>query len=264
MRDDWTDEVLEETPARVTKFLSGMGAEPVVRTLLEGAGMSDHDIVEGRTLLLACLANPSPAAADTDTDSARKQREAVAAIDAWDEPNFARYRAALDRHVPTVGAVLFHDLAASTGPASVQGVATLLLRLDGLDHTARGAKAPKASDAVLTAAAAFEAVPAKDRKAAAELLLKRGLDATTRETLTSLVETALGPTASLDAAPAADAERNTKRRDALREARAWFEEWSTCARAVVKKRAHLIRLGLAKRKAPTKKTKTPATPEATK
>ena len=251
MSDDWSDEVLEQTPARVTKFLSGMGAEPVVRTLLEGAGMTDADIVQGRALLMDCLATSNTSSPVKDTASARKQREAVAELDAWDEPNFARYRASLTRHAPDVGAVIFQNLVASAGATSVQGVATLLLRLDGLDLAAHGAKVPRASAAVLMAAAAFDAIPAKDRKAAAELLVKRGLDATTREHLALLVKTALGPTASLDHAPAADAARREKRHAALREAKAWLEEWSSSARAVVKKRAHLIRLGLAKRKAPT-------------
>ncbi|APR75031.1 Hypothetical protein A7982_00377 [Minicystis rosea] len=39
------------------------------------------------------------------------------------------------------------------------------------------------------------------------------------------------------------------------ELRAWYDEWSTTARAVVKKRVYLIRLGLATRKAPVRKQK---------
>src|SRR4051812_42755432 len=45
----YSDEVLEQTPERVTKFLSGLGAVPTIRTLLAQAGMSDDDIIEGRT-----------------------------------------------------------------------------------------------------------------------------------------------------------------------------------------------------------------------
>ncbi|MEO7328753.1 MAG: hypothetical protein ABI193_09260 [Minicystis sp.] len=67
---------------------------------------------------------------------------------------------------------------------------------------------------------------------------------------------ALGPTAPLpqgDDVPQLD----EKRRKALTELKDWFEEWSTAARAVVKKRGHLIRLGLANRKSPTPKKAVP-------
>ncbi|WP_437783573.1 hypothetical protein [Sorangium sp. So ce1097] len=52
-----------------------------------------------------------------------------------------------------------------------------------------------------------------------------------------------------------------RRREALVKLRGWFDEWATTARAVVKKRSYLIRLGLANRKAPERKpATTPATP----
>lgn len=50
----FSDRVLEETPARVTKFLTGLGAMAPVRTLLASTGMKDVDIQEGLDLLLAC------------------------------------------------------------------------------------------------------------------------------------------------------------------------------------------------------------------
>jgi hypothetical protein len=40
------------------------------------------------------------------------------------------------------------------------------------------------------------------------------------------------------------------RREALAKLRAWFDEWAATARAVIKKRSYLIRLGLAARKSP--------------
>lgn len=251
MGTEWSEEVLEETPARSTKFLSGVGALPVVRTQLESAGLTDADIEEGRTLLMNCLAAPSSRSQASDTESARKQREAVAELDAWDEPNFARYRAALARHHPAVGEVVFQDLAASSGSDAVQGVATFLLRVDGLEHAA-GARKGKVADTIATAATAFDKIPAAERKAAFALLEKRGLDAATRTHLAGLVAMALGPTEALAALPATEAGRTEKRREAQRALKAWFEEWSSVARAVVKKRAHLIRLGLASRKSPSK------------
>src|SRR5262245_61698334 len=96
----YSDEVLEQTPERATKFLSGLGAVPTIRTLLAQAGMSDDDIIEGRTLLLAVLAAPRSPEAVRDTDKAKAQRAAVAELDQWDEPNFARFQAALLRRFP--------------------------------------------------------------------------------------------------------------------------------------------------------------------
>jgi hypothetical protein len=88
-----------------------------------------------------------------------------------------------------------------------------------------------------------------------KLLAKRGLAAKERDRLQSLVEVALGPTETL-AAPAPD---SGARRQKLVALRGWFDEWSSAARAVVKKRGYLIRLGLATRKV-KQKDATPATP----
>lgn len=250
---DWSDSLLEETPPRVTRFISGIGALAVVRTQLEGAGMTDADIEEGTQLLLACIATAPAAAAQQDTESAKKQREAVAELDAWDEPNFARYKAALDRRFPAVSERVFGELSAATGPAAVQGVATFLVRVDGCEHASRKGDEKKVSEAVATAAEAFEGVPAKECKGAVELLAQRGLDRAERARLGGLVQVALGNTESIERLPAAEAARTAKRREAQRALKGWFEEWSSTARAVVSRRDHLIRLGLAKRKAPAPK-----------
>jgi hypothetical protein len=61
---------------------------------------------------------------------------------------------------------------------------------------------------------------------------------------------ALGPTDPLKNLPAEDETRDAERVEKLREFRDWFEEWSTVARAVVKKRSYLIRMGLASRRSP--------------
>jgi hypothetical protein len=63
--------------------------------------MTDKDVTEGRELLLACLAKPRDPDVETDTHEAKAQRDAVAELDEWDEPNFARYREALHRHFPS-------------------------------------------------------------------------------------------------------------------------------------------------------------------
>jgi hypothetical protein len=115
---EYSNEVLEAAPERVTKFLMGLGAVAAIRTVMAEAGMTDDDILEGRTLLLDVLAAPRKSSAAPDTADARAQRAATAELDQWDEPNFARYGAALRRRFPDVHAVVFKDLAPSTGAAA--------------------------------------------------------------------------------------------------------------------------------------------------
>jgi hypothetical protein len=233
---DYTDETLELAPQRIAKFLNGLGALPSAQTLLFQAGMTDDDLVEGRTLLLDCLAAPRPAPAP-ESPAVRAQREATAELDAWDEPGFARYGAVLARHAPDAGAYVFANLAPSTGSNAVAGVATFLARVDALDKGTDPARAAsKAADA-----------------AAVKLLGKRKLDGAERARLQALVEVALGPTK----APAEQPKDDGGRRAKLVAARAWFDEWSSTARAVLKKHGWLVRLGLASRKSPKKDDKAP-------
>jgi hypothetical protein len=109
----YSSEILEITPERATRLLSGIGAVATIRTLLAEAGMTDQAIIEGRDLLLACIAAPRGAAAVVDTDDAKAQRASVAELDEWDEPNFGRFGATLKRHYPSAGAYVFANLSAS-------------------------------------------------------------------------------------------------------------------------------------------------------
>jgi hypothetical protein len=225
----YSREVLEDTPARVTRFLQGVGALPIVRTLLAQHGMMDDDLKEGRTLLLRCLGEPADAQPQVQTESARSQRVAVAELDQWDEPSFARFGATLRRHHRSAYDYVFRDLKPASGPLAVQGVATFLARLDALEAGSDPARGDsKKADA-----------------AAVELLASRGLTSAERKRLKKLVDVALGPTTTLDELPKVD---TSARLLALNELRAWYDEWSTIARAVVKKRGDRIRLGLATRK----------------
>jgi len=231
-------ETLEETPERAIRLLTGIGAVATVRTLLASVGMDDDQLREGRDLLFLCLAAPKAIAA-TDTIEAKAQRDAVAAIDDWDEPNFARFEATLRRHHPSAGEYVFSNLSASTGVAAVTGVATFLSRIEALDE----GSAPGRRD---------KAMKVDDKKAVA-LLAKRGFDEAERARIKALVNLALGPTASLgDALPTVE-----QRLAALTNLRGWYDEWAAAAKAVVKKKSYRIRLGLANRKTPERKPKTP-------
>lgn len=235
----YSDEVLEQTPPRASKLLNAIGAVPEIRTLLGSAGMTDEEIDEGGRLLVACWAQLPTVRRDQDTEEARAQRAATAELDQWDEPNFARHGATLRRHFPSAGAYVFHELAASTGAQAVAGVSTFLHRVDALESGSD----PERKDTK------------KEDKNAVLLLAKRGLTKEERGRLAGLVQVALRPTATLEPAPEADEKRRDAREKALVALKDWYEEWSTAGRAVVKKRTHLIRMGLANRKKPKKPEK---------
>jgi hypothetical protein len=81
--------------------------------------------------------------------------------------------------------------------------------------------------------------------AALATLAQRGITSDERARLRGLIETA-----SHVMDPPDDGEEsaaNAARNEALRKLRAWYDEWSETARAVIKRRDQLIRLGLAKR-----------------
>jgi hypothetical protein len=230
----YSPEVLEEAPGRATKLLHGIASVPVVRTQMYVAGMKPEHLIEGRTLLLSCLATPESLQPEVDTDEARAVRAAEATLDEWDEPHFARFGATLRRHFPSAHAYVFRDLAASTGSAAIRGVATFLARVQALAEGSDPARKGSVE---------------QDAQAVA-LLAERGLTPAERARLQGLVELALGPTEVLGVLPRA--ESPDARRAKLVALKDWYEEWASTARAVVKKRSHLIRLGLAVRKSPRK------------
>lgn len=226
-------QVLEEAVPKTARFLNAIGAEPVIRTLLGQVGMTDADIEEGGKLLVACWHLPPAAQTMNDTEEARAQRAAVAELNQWDEPNFLRFEATLGRHYPSARDYVFYKLAASNVESeAVAGVSTFLSRVNALEKGTDPARADSK----------------KDDKKAVELLAIRGLDKQERSRLSALVDIALKPTATLPQAAAAMEERVTTRIQALTALKDWYEEWSTNARTVVKKRNYLIRLGLASRK----------------
>jgi len=174
-----------------------------------------------------------------------KVRAALVEIDGWDENNFRVAKAALARkHQPQCDFV-FNGLQASSGVESLAGVALFLERVDALENSPER-KATRRED-----------------KAALETLAARGITPEERTRVKGLIKLA-------SSAPAVDPEpglslaaAEEERIQALRELRAWYDEWSEVARAVVKRRDHLIQMGLAKRKR-EKKGETPVNPEVRK
>ena len=146
MSNRYSPQVLEETVPRAAKLLNGIGAVAVIRTLMQQGGMVDSDITEGSKLLLGCWSQRPSVAADLDTEEAKQQRAATAELDEWDEPHFGRFGATLRRHFPSAADYVFHELAPSTGPAAVAGVATFLGRIDVLEAGSDAARAALKKD----------------------------------------------------------------------------------------------------------------------
>jgi hypothetical protein len=226
---------LEETPERSLRFLSGVGTSSGIRTILASRGYSEAEHQQGWKLLHLATGYETPISPPRQNQAAS---QAIAEIDAWDEPNFRLARAALARRFPKQAEFLFQDLAAATGAAALLSVRTLLERLDMLDGKRAGRDHKNKADK-------------KADEEAVALLATRGITTAERARLRKLLDTA-----ESGAQPDPDAEKAAKeaavqaarREEALLDLRGWFDEWSEVARVVITRRDYLIRLGLAKRK----------------
>lgn len=212
-------ETLELTPARMLTFLIGLGGLPMVRALLISKGYDNAEHRRGWNLLELAANRPTDNALTDETFTA-----AIIALDAWDESGLRLIRAGLTRH-PAQRAIVLEGIEPTTGPAVVVNVSTVLDRLTSLEDTPEG-------------------------RAALETLAKRGLDAAERKRLAALVKTAKAGSTSAPTAEALAAD-DTQYEQTLLEMREWLDEWGEIARLNVKRRDHLIRLGLAERRTNT-------------
>ena len=237
-----TRQTLEATPTRVLTFLRGIGLSPQIRTILEGYGYTEEEHQRGWDLLHRVTgykpAGAPGASAVAPADPA--VRTAIQALDDWDEPGFARVRAALDRLHPEQARFVFANLQPATGAAAVLSVRTLLVRLDALED------APER-----------EATRTADRAA----LATRGIGPEERRRLGGLVliaERGTQDAATTSAAQVTAAQSQEQRVADLRELRAWHMDWAATARSVITRRDYRIRLGLTRRRSPS----TDDTPDA--
>ncbi len=220
------DAVLEATVPRAFQFLRGIGTSDAIRAVLAGAGYGPGDHSEGWRLLYAVSGAPKDEAQTAATT--KEVSEAIAAVDAADEEVFGITQLALKHRFPEQAAFVFHDLAASRGPEAVLGMKVFLERIQALEAGREGHEA--------------------EDQAAVALLVKRGITGPRRTELSRLVaiaESYVAPKIRDAAAEKAAAAENLEK---LRALRAWYEEWSGIARALIKRRDHRIRLGLAQRK----------------
>lgn len=241
---------LDRAPARALSFLLGVGRSPVIRAQLATRGYTDDEHDQGWKLLRAV--DPSAGATSAATSDSSVS-DAVAKLDAWDNQNLPIADAALRKRVPTVHAFLFaNGLAPADGIESVRVVDTFLGRLDKVSDIAaserRDAKKSKPS-------ADLTAVTPEHAREALKILDTRGISAGERQTARGWLNTA-----QKGAAPAAPPTAPTARAAPLVDLHDWVTEWTLVARKVLKRRDHLINIGVGEKKSPKRKTAKPAAP----
>lgn len=226
-------QALEAAFARAVKFLRGAGTSPVIRAALATRGYTQQEHDLGWDLVQRC-AGQRKASPSIAPDGDPMVLEAIAKLDAWDEPNFEWIEAALDRFHPAVSAYLFDGLSARQGAEAVLAVNTFLVRIDALrsGRTGEDREATRETD-----------------HAALRLLAQRGLTDEVLDELAALVRIAMKGTQQSPPPPDAQAAESRAESDqALVDLYFWITDWSAQARVVITRRDYLIRLGLASRK----------------
>ncbi len=221
---------LAATGERAFTFLRAVSTNGAIREQLEKHGFSDADQQEGVQLLHLASGFGTAVGPKRNRDD-EAARAALNEIDAVDEKVHRIGRASLTRRHPEQASYLFDGLEPARGPEAVLGMRQLL---DRMGRLATGEGRPEAS--------------LIGDRAALAVLAARGVDEAERTRLSGLCDLALRA-APTNAAERAQAEASSKeRQDALVGLRAWFEEWSEVARAVITRRDQLILLGLASRR----------------
>jgi hypothetical protein len=201
---------------RVLKLLLGLRNKKVA-SALASRGFGRDDLEEGLALLrgvtdvsLAVLPANSPNPA------------IIQQIDRWENEWFPVANATLLRHHPDIHARVFLNLSQTEGAAVVISVSTFLQRIGGLTR-AEGGYGQAGKDA---------------RK----LLQRRGLTAKVIDEAKALLEQVASIEEDAGELPDLEAERS-RLAEAEQAMWAWYLEWGEIARAAIKDRALLRRLG---------------------
>lgn len=227
-------QVLDEAPTRAIRLLKTLGTNLQIRAVLAARGYTHDDHREGWNLLHTAAGFDAHAAAPGAALAQQLDetvRSAITELDATDEPLLRILRASLGRRFPAQSAFVLDGVEAVQGAGAVLVVATLLDRLDAL-----------ATDP------ARKKSRADDRKAL-DLVDQRGYGPERLKALRALVKKAQSSPEALPPATPAAASDDPARTAALVALHAWWKEWSEIARAVIRRRDHLIALGLARRAA---------------
>jgi hypothetical protein len=213
---DASDEIL----ARCVLFLKALGTFLPLRVALARNGYTADEHELGWKLLHKATGFFAPFPTENEVGTVQ---EAIAELDAADEPLFRRARAALGRLHPRQEQFVFDGLEPATGAAAVDSIERFLERLRELEAGASRASTREADQAAL------------------RTLAQRGVDESERERLRGLVRMARQTPEQATSTQSAD--ELARDIDAVC---AWYLDWSETARSVVTRRDHLIRLGLAK------------------
>jgi hypothetical protein len=220
--EELSRQTLAETPGKVLAFLAAVGQSLTIRAALLDRGYTEAVHEHIWRLLLDTSGFRDPSTVDA------RVRAAILEVDQWDEPTFRLASAALRHEFPEQHEYLFaDDLQPGTGAESLLSVTRFLDRLEALERGAERKSTRKVDAAAL-----------------AKLAI-RGITLEERARIRGLVDIARSSVAGTAEAMAQD---RTAGRKSLEQLRALYEEWAEVARVVVKRRADLIRLGLARRK----------------
>lgn len=222
---DVSDDTLLEVPARALKFLLAVGTSQAINAALSTRGYDRDDHDRGWSLLHAVAGYEGKKAAEVTPsgDAAR----AVKKLDDWDEEGFTLIEASWQYSFPEQYAfVTAGGLHAERGSGAVRAVKTLLDRLDAIESSPERAATREQDHAALALLARRRLNP--ERRAQLRALLAQA------ERFEPITAPAEDPASKLD---------DRTRRLALY---AWLSEWSLIARSAIRRRDHLIQLGLAK------------------
>jgi hypothetical protein len=227
-------QTLDQAPWRTIAFLRAVGNDPSIQAPLASVGFTADDFERGWTLLRKVVGRMGPVVAWRAPDPTPSAREQLMA---WIGPSFARARAALRHLHPEQEAFVFHRLGPTRGTEAVLTVTQFLARLEALETGAKKTKARAAVD-----------------RAALSTLEQRGFTKAERRRVHALVDAVTA--APVDAVELPEPPPAEDRRADLMALHAWLSDWSDTARAVIKRRDQLIRLGIGARRQPKKQSRT--------
>jgi hypothetical protein len=223
----------------VALFVRGVALRGEIRALLFAVGYTPEEQETAWRLLMATMES-SEGMPRREAESG-KARAALQALAEWDGSLFRRMHAVLGRFHPEQEAFLF-DQIEEDGARPEVAIGKVCDRVAALAGSPERAGTREADQLAL------------------QTLAQRGMNAAFFENLREVVVVAreVVPPALQLPGP-----RTEKREKALLELHAWYKDWSETARAVIKRRDHLILLGLAKRKRRARGEEAPQTVSVT-
>jgi len=209
-----------------TPFMITMSHSSPIRYIMKERGYTDEEHATGWNMLYRLMSNRRPW-----DEVYNGLKEVVAELDRWDNSNFAYARAALEHHFPEQAEYIFKELRAKYGARSLLVIKTFLERIrtlrEGLDpHREEGREADRAAVRLLEA-----------RNIVGPEIERR---------LDELIERSM----NLPSEPDGDENPFAMDEAAYQELavafHAWLKDWRRTARAAIRNRSYLIRLGLTK------------------